>query len=155
MKVILNSRPRVRGRTGFERASGLVESLASRVAPADSLVEIDLVGERRMAELNRMYRRRRGASEILTFPYTPGPGERVAGEDAVGEIILCWARLEAGARRRRVEPAHYMLRLIVHGLCHLKGHRHDSEESESRMEEVERKLLRGLIPKEAIARLFE
>jgi probable rRNA maturation factor len=125
------------------------------VAPADSLVEVNLVGERRMAELNRAYRRRKGASEILTFPYTAGPGGKVAGEDAAGEIFLCWARLEAGALRRRVEPAYYMLRLIAHGLCHLKGHRHDDEESESRMEEVERKLLRGLIPKEAIARLFE
>ena len=155
MKVILSSRPRVRGRAGFERASSLVESLASRVAPADSLVEVNLVGERRMAELNRAYRRRRGASEILTFPYTAGPAGTVAGEDSVGEIFLCWARLEAGARRRHVEPVYYLLRLIAHGLCHLKGHSHDDEESESRMEEVERKLLRGLIPDEAIASLFE
>ena len=62
--------------------------------------------------------------------------------------------MEAGARRRRVKPAFYMLRLLAHGLCHLKGYRHDDDESESRMEEVERELLRGLIPRDAIARLF-
>lgn len=106
-----------------------------------------------MSELNRVYRRRRGASEILTFPYDAEGG--ITGEDALGEIFLCWTRLEAGARRRRVKPVHYMLRLIAHGLCHLKGHRHDDERSESRMEEVERKLLRGLIPKDVISRLFE
>jgi len=145
----------VRGRARFEEAAGLVESLASRVAPADSLVEVNLVGERRMAELNRIYRRRRGAAEILTFPYTAGPGEGTADEDALGEIFLCWKRLEVGARRRRVKPAHYMLRLLAHGLCHLKGYRHHDAESESMMEEVERKLLHGLIPKDAIARLFE
>ena len=143
------------GKAGFEEAAGLVESLASRVAPADSLVEVNLVGERRMAELNRIYRRRRGASEILTFPYSAHPGGGTAEEDALGEIFLCWTRLTAGAGRRRVSPTHYMIRLLAHGLCHLKGYRHDDEEGETEMEEVERKLLRGLIPKDVIACLFE
>ena len=155
MKVILSCRPRVRGKAGFEKAAGLVESLASRVAPTDSLVEVNLVGERRMAELGRIYRRRKGASEILTFPYSTYPGGGTADEDALGEIFLCWTRLTAGARRRRVSSIHYMLRLLAHGLCHLKGYRHDDEENERKMEEVERKLLRGLIPKGVIARLFE
>lgn len=152
MKVILSCRPRVTGRTEFEESADLVRSLASRVPPAHSLVEINLVGERRMAELGRTYRRRRGASEILTFPYG---GEHGAGEGAVGEIFICWKRLVAGAGRRCVDPRHYMLRLIAHGLCHLEGYRHDSEETEREMEEVERKLLRDLIPGEAIKRLFE
>ena len=155
MKVILSCRPRVIGREGFEEATGLVESLASRVAPADSLVEVNLVGEKRMTELNRIYRRRRGASEILTFPYSAGPDGGNTDEDALGEMFLCWSRLAAGAKRRRVSPAHYMLRLVAHGLCHLKGYHHGDGESERKMEEVERKLLRGLIPKDVIARLFE
>jgi probable rRNA maturation factor len=145
----------VRGKAGFEEAAGLVESVASRVAPKDSLVEVNLVGERRMAELNRIYRHRRGASEILTFPYSEHPGGGTADENALGEMFLCWTRLTAGARRRRVSRTHYMLRLIAHGLCHLKGYRHGDEEGERKMEEVERKLLRGLIPKNVIARLFE
>jgi rRNA maturation RNase YbeY len=155
VKVILSCRPRVRGKTGFERAAGLVESLASRVAPADSLVEINLVGERRMTELNRVYRRRKGAAEILTFFYSTDTGAGIAGEDVLGEIFLCWARLTAGARRRRVTPVYYMLRLLAHGLCHLKGYRHADEKGERKMEEVERKLLRGLVPEGVIARLFE
>ena len=108
-----------------------------------------------MAELNRAYRRRKGASEILTFSYdtnTDGEGKE---EDAVGEIFLCWSRLVVGARGRGVSPEHYMLRLLAHGLCHLEGYRHDDEKSERRMEEVESRLLRGLMPKGVIARLFE
>ncbi len=108
-----------------------------------------------MSELGRVYRRRKGASEILTFPYgTPLDGEN-GDEDAVGEIFLCWARLAAGARRRGVSPAHYLLRLLAHGLCHLKGYRHDDEKNERKMEEVESRLLRGLVPKDVIGRLFE
>lgn len=155
MKVTLSCRPRVKGRAEFEGMSDLVESLASRAAPSDSLVEINLVGERRMAELGRIYRRRKGASEILTFPYGTCPDGGDDDEDSVGEIFLCWARLSAGAHGRRVSPEHYMLRLLAHGLCHLKGYRHDDEKSEREMEEVESRLLRGLMPKDVIARLFE
>ncbi len=108
-----------------------------------------------MAELGRIYRRRKGASEILTFPYGTNVGGEKDDEDAVGEIFLCWARLAAGARGRGVSPEQYMLRLLAHGLCHLKGYGHGDEQSERKMEEVESRLLRGLIPKDVIARLFE
>jgi rRNA maturation RNase YbeY len=145
----------VKGRAEFEGISDLVESLASRVPPSDSLVEINLIGERRMAELGRIYRRRQGVSEILTFSYGTYAGGEEDGEDAVGEIFLCWTRLAAGARRRGVSPEHYMLRLLAHGLCHLKGYRHDDEKGERKMEEVESRMLLGLMPKDVIARLFE
>ena len=108
-----------------------------------------------MAELNRLYRGRRGASEILTFPYSGQPGGEEAGEDALGEIFICWKRLESGAKRRRVSSRDYLLRLIAHGLCHLKGFRHHDEEAERTMEEVEQKLLRGFVSNEALVRLFE
>lgn len=107
-----------------------------------------------MAELGRTYRHRRGASEILTFPYSGDTGGG-ADEDALGEIFLCWKRLVMGAGRRHVSPEHYMLRLVAHGLCHLKGYSHDSEGAERKMEEVERKLLRDLVPREVVTRLFE
>lgn len=106
-----------------------------------------------MAALNREYRGRRGAAEILTFPYGSAGG--IAGEEEpIGEIFLCWSSLAGGARRRRVGAEAYLLRLVVHGLCHLMGHAHGDPASEERMEEVERALLaRSLGPAE-VERLF-
>ncbi len=153
MKAILSCKPRVSGRERFNETSALIDSLVSKVLPKHALVEINLVGERRMAELNRRYRGRRGPSEILSFSYGIGPN--IGGEDIVGEIYLCWPRLAHGAVRRRVEEEHYMLRLIAHGLCHLKGYRHDIEMEERKMEGVEKGLLRGLLRDGVIERLFE
>ncbi len=131
-----------------------MESVASCFPPADALVEINLVGERKMAELNRVYRRRRGVSEILTFCYTDDNGSDPGVESAAGEIYLCWKRLALGARKRRVSKAAYLLRLLVHGLCHLQGYRHDDGPSEIRMEKVEKERLRLHLSEGEVARLF-
>lgn len=141
------------GRERFNETSALIDSLVFRVLPKHALVEINLVGERRMAELNRRYRGRRGPSEILSFSYASDPDG--GQENTVGEIYLCWPRLARGAERRRVEEEDYMVRLIAHGLCHLKGYRHDDEMEEGKMEEVEKGLLRGLLKNGVIDRLFE
>lgn len=153
MKAILSCRPRVRGRERFNETSALIDSLVFKVLPKHALVEINLVGGRRMAELNRRYRGRRGPSEILSFSYGSDPGS--GHENTVGEIYLCWPRLARSAEKRRVEDEEYMLRLVAHGLCHLKGYRHDDEMEERKMEEVEKRLLRGLLKDGVIDRLFE
>ena len=155
MRAMLNCRPRVKGMERFKGAAPLIELLASEIAPKKELVEINLVGEKRISELNRIYRGRRGAPDILTFTYGARSDRGRAEEDALGEIFLCWPRLEAAARKRRVPAVAYMLRLIAHGLCHVKGHRHDSQRGERVMEEVEKKMLRGILPEDVIIRLFE
>lgn len=152
MKAILSCNRRVSGRERFEENAASIESLVRRVAPAGALVEINLVGEKRMARLNREFKRRRGPAEILSFAY--GAEDAGGPEDPVGEIYLCWPRLMQGARRRGVRGADYLLRLIAHGLCHIKGHTHDDESSEREMEEVEKELLRGLVDGAVVARLF-
>ena len=153
MKAILSCRPRVIGRERFREASSLIESLVLKVLPKQAIVEINLIGERRMAELNKRYRDRRGASEILSFSYGSDAGS--GQDDAIGEIYLCWARLTRGAHSRGVDDKEYMLRLIAHGLCHLKGHSHGNEAEERKMEEVEKRLLQGLLDDEVLKRLFE
>ncbi|MBN1884492.1 MAG: rRNA maturation RNase YbeY [Candidatus Krumholzibacteriota bacterium] len=134
----------------FELAQPAIRRLAGPVPPRGAAVELTLVGERRMADLNRTYRNRRGAAEILTFPYGPDGG----GEDPVGEIFLCWKRIEAGARDRGVEPRHWLLRLVAHGLMHLRGHLHADPAAARRMERAERRVLEGFISPRVLDRLF-
>lgn len=116
------------------------------------LVEVTLVGERRMARMNRRYRGRRGAAEILTFDYGAAAGG--CADDPRGEILICGKRLVAGARRAGVSRRAYLLRLLAHGLCHLKGHSHRGEAAGARMEAVERRCLEGLLSAREIGRLF-
>lgn len=152
MKAVVTSRGRLAGSAEFGRLSPLLRSLADRCPPRRAFVEINWIGERKMALLNKVYKRRAGASDILTFSYAGGPGE--AGESAVGEIYLCWARIRRGAKRRGVSPQAYAARLLAHGLFHLRGYRHDTVAGETRMEAAERTFLRGSLSERVLKRLF-
>ncbi len=152
MKVILNSHPRVTGRKEFEKAAADIKMIASGFFPKDMYVEVNLVGERRMAWLNRTYRERKGVAQILTFAY---PDDDVTGEKGpAGEIFLCWKSLLDGARVRKVPGRAYLLRLVVHGICHLKGYLHRTEDNERRMEKVEMKHLGRILPAGTVRKLF-
>ena len=146
-----SSNPSVTGKSEFDRVAGLVETLGSRGAD-DRQVDVTLVGERRMACLNREYKGRRGAPEILTFVYDDDPSP--LGEGAAGEILICWKRLSASAVRLDVSRRAYLLRLVAHGISHLEGFSHRDEGEAEMMENRELEILDGIVPKRDLARMF-
>ncbi len=147
----VSSSPLVTGKSEFDRAADLVEALGSRGA-GDRRVDVTLVGERRMAGLNREYRGRRGAAEILTFVYDDDPSPR--GEGPAGEILICWKRLAASAARLDVSRRAYLLRLVAHGLSHIEGFSHGNEGEAERMEKREGEILEGMVPERDLARML-
>ena len=146
-----SSSPSVTGKREFDRAAGLMETLGSRCA-GDLQVDVTLIGTRRMASLNREYKGRRGAAEILTFVYSeePSPGD----EGAAGEILLCWKRLALSAVKLGVSKRAYMLRLVAHGLSHIEGFSHEDDGKTESMERREREILEGIVPDRDLARMF-
>ncbi len=152
MRILTAGDERVRGRAALERAAPVLAALCAPIPPRRAAVTVAVVGERRMAALNRRYKGRRGSAEILTFPCGRVPGQRE--ETPIGEICLCWARLERGARGRGVSARSYAARLVVHGLMHLGGRRHATPAEERRMEAVERRELRRVLAARVVERLF-
>ncbi|HSG28588.1 MAG TPA: rRNA maturation RNase YbeY, partial [Candidatus Krumholzibacterium sp.] len=139
----------------FDRLARDMESLASLFKPAGTLVGINLVGEKRMSMLNRVYKGRRGCAEILTFDYRDEVQDGQQGDDPSGEIYLCWKRLSASAARKKVTRRAYALRLIAHGLCHLQGYSHGDDVSAGRMEKAEMRYLDRIVTAAEIDRLFD
>lgn len=152
MRITAGSSSRaVSGRREFERAAPLIEELGSR-SRGPGAVEVTLIGERRMALLNRGYKGRKGAAEILTFSYDDDPSPAAGGP--AGEILICWKRLEASALALKVSKRSYLLRLVAHGLSHLEGHTHSGDAEAARMERRERSLLAGIIPERDLERML-
>ena len=128
-----------------------MEILGSRGAGARR-VDVTLIGGRRMAMLNRDYRGRRGAAEILTFVYDDDRSPD--SEGAVGEILICWKKLAVAAAGLGVSRKAYLLRLIAHGLSHIEGFSHGDDGKAEKMERREREILVGLVSGRDLARMF-
>jgi probable rRNA maturation factor len=152
MMLVIAASPRLGHGASRARLAPLLRAVAAGVPPRRAAVEVTWVGERAMARLNRTYRGRVGAPEILTFPFDGGvdPG----GEGPLGTICLSWDRIAAAARGRGVSTRAYAARLLVHGLLHLRGFGHADARSEARMEEAEARELRGHVSSRELERLF-
>lgn len=114
-------------------------AMRGRIRRAD--LAIRLVGEREGKALNRHYRGKDYATNVLSFP-----AELPEGVDLpiLGDIVLC-APVVAREARTQGKPlkAHYA-HLTVHGVLHLLGLDHEDPREAEAMERIEREVLSGL-----------
>ena len=101
------------------------------------VVTIRLVDADEGQALNREYRGKDYATNVLSFPYETAP--RV-----VGDLVICPSVVarEAGEQNKPL-AAHYA-HLTVHGMLHLQGRDHDNDDEAQAMEDEERKILAAL-----------
>lgn len=108
---------------------------AALEAPAQITVRLVDADEGRA--LNRDYRQKDYATNVLTFAYESEPV-------VVADLILCAPVVEQEAlEQRRPLEAHYA-HLLVHGALHAQGWDHEDEDEARRMEARETALLRAL-----------
>lgn len=92
--------------------------------------------------LNREYRHKDYATNVLSFPYVPNP-------HMAGDLVLCLpVVLKEAAEQNKPVEAHFA-HLIVHGMLHLQGYDHetgpDGNETDAEiMEARERDILAAL-----------
>ena len=139
------------------RVPGLAAWLR-RAAPrsARGTVAVALVSDARIRALNRTYRRKNYATDVLSFPSSPprrtprtqrtqAGRSSVSPESSVVESFLGDIVIARGVARRQAREAGHSegteLRVLaLHGLLHLLGY--DHERDKGRMRRVERRLLR-------------
>jgi probable rRNA maturation factor len=104
-------------------------------------LSLSLVGDRAIRRLNRTWRKKDKATDVLSFPAgelprgTPGPRQ-------LGDVVISLdtAKRQAKEYRRTLEAE--VSRYLAHGLLHLLGHDHERSTHEARkMATLEEKLL--------------
>jgi len=82
----------------------------------DGHLAIELVDEDRIRALNREHRGRDRPTDVLSFPIdSSGPA---AGPRELGDVVICAAHTDDLAEA------------VVHGVLHLCGYDHESDEGE-------------------------
>jgi len=101
---------------------------------------IRIVGEAESRELNRRFRDRDSATNVLAFP----DDNEILDYDCLGDLVICapLVLVEAETQGKSVE-AHWA-HLVVHGMLHLQGFDHQNEEQAAGMESLEVEILNTL-----------
>ena len=107
---------------------------AALAKPAE--VGLCIVAEAEGRRLNREFRGRDYATNVLTFVYDEAP--------LAGDVVICAPVVAREAREQGKLVAAHWAHMVVHGLLHLQGLDHEADAEAARMEARERRILRGL-----------
>jgi probable rRNA maturation factor len=100
-------------------------------------ITVRIVGADEGRELNREYRQKDHATNVLTFDYQHAPV-------VMADLILCAPVIEAEARAQGVELEAHYAHLLVHGTLHAQGYDHETAKQAREMEPRESALMRAL-----------
>lgn len=106
---------------------------------ADAELTLRFVGDEEGRELNRGYRGKDYATNVLTFAYAQDESEPVSGD-----IVLCCPVVEREAGEQGVALEAHYAHLIVHGVLHAQGYDHEDDDEAQEMEGLETEILAGL-----------
>jgi probable rRNA maturation factor len=94
--------------------------------------------------LNRDYRNKDYATNVLTFAYNEGEIEPAEDEPTQADIILCTDVLQREAAEQHKSVEAHTAHLVVHGVLHAQGYDHETDEEAEEMEALETEILASL-----------
>jgi probable rRNA maturation factor len=121
--------------------------LALRQRKGDSELTIRLVDEDEGRELNRTWRQKDYATNVLSFPadVPDGPGGvPMLDIPLLGDLVICVPVVEREATEQAKSLQAHWAHLVIHGCLHLLGYDHIDDEEAEEMEGLERQLLAEL-----------
>jgi len=95
---------------------------------------IRVVSKKESAALNKKYRHKTGATNVLSF----------TADMTLGDLVICAALVKQEAREQQKTGKAHWAHLVVHGTLHLLGEDHIKKKDAIKMEALEIKILHAL-----------
>jgi probable rRNA maturation factor len=125
-----------RSRASHIPADALLRRWSRAALSRDARVTLRYVAEAEGRRLNREFRGKDYATNVLTFIYSAKPLE--------GDVVICAPVVAREAKAQGKSPAAHHAHLLVHGLLHLQGMDHERKAAAEHMETRERRILAKL-----------
>jgi probable rRNA maturation factor len=146
--MILNRQREVR--VARRNLESFLRRVKRELGLSKSEVTVCLVSDTVMARLNQSFRRRKGPTDVLSFPAAVRNGpvrlpRRSAGSKTVenlGDIAISPATARHYAKKNARKLGNELRVLMLHGVLHLLGYDHETDHGE--MDRVEQKFRRRL-----------
>jgi len=112
------------------------------VGKKNSEVTLRLVDEPEMVELNRTYRGKAGATNVLSFSVDNEFDFAAAdGLPLLGDIVICHKVIVREAAEQNKSVVNHYAHMVTHGVLHLHGYDHLDDQSAQEMEALETDIL--------------
>jgi probable rRNA maturation factor len=138
-------------RRQLRRALKILPTLAP-ACPTHGSVTIALADDAAVQTLNRNFRGKNKATNVLSFPqFTPRQlrgaitkkGQKQAAPE-LGDVILGYQYIVAEANKDHKILINHVTHLMIHGILHIMGYNHETQRAAHKMETLETKLMAKL-----------
>ncbi len=126
-----------------ERAQVRRWALAAHRGPdVDGEVTIRYVDEKEGRTLNRDFRGKDYATNVLTFEHESSPFQPETVKNYSADIVICAPVIAREAREQKKSVAAHHGHMVLHGMLHAQGFDHENDTEAAAMEAIEISLLR-------------
>ena len=108
---------------------------------SDAELSIRVVGLGESAELNETYRKKKGPTNVLSFPCEVPDGVPCP---LLGDLVICAPVVEKEALEQNKSLEAHWAHMVVHGVLHLQGYDHVETPDAERMEALEVEIMARL-----------
>ena len=119
-----------------EKAVGAVDEARGKSAT------VAFVSDKRMRELNKIFRDKNQTTDVLSFPYQSDELDYLETENFLGDIVISLEQATRQAKENELSFEIEVKQLILHGILHLCGFDHETDGG--KMNSLELKLRRRL-----------
>ena len=105
-----------------------------------TLISISFSGDKKVKELNNSFRKKRSATNVLSFP----SNYKFNNTLFLGDIIFSIETILKEAKRDNKSVENHLTHLFIHAVLHLLGYEHETEEQAEKMENLEIEILSNL-----------
>ena len=127
------------------RAARAATAVLAELGVAGSASELSILftDDAQIRALNAEWRGKDKATNVLSFPAFPvAPGDPLP--PMLGDIVLAAETVRAESALESKSFEHHLTHLVVHGLLHLLGYDHETDDEAEEMEALERRILARL-----------
>jgi len=105
------------------------ENILAAIGTKKPDVTIVFVGDEAIKKLNRQFRGKNYATDVLSFP-SEAEAFEVENQAHLGEVVISVQRAAAQANGNGLSFSNEVKQLILHGLLHLSGYDHETDKGE-------------------------
>ena len=132
--MIVNLQRKVRVDTAPFQA--FLTALSAGVPEAEGRhFSVALVSDKRMADLNKLFRGKGSTTDVLSFPNEPE--EFDPDQKNLGDVVISVEQASRQAEENGLSLEMELKQLILHGLLHLCGYDHETDNGEMNARELD------------------
>ena len=123
----------------LKKINNIVETVTKTEKKLKKGIEIVVVGDKRIKNLNRVYRGVNKPTDVLAFCWEE---ENKFNNDILGQVYISYPQIKRQAKKFKVSIKEEFTRILIHGLLHLVGYDHMTKSDAKKMFNLQEKLLK-------------